>query len=252
MRLHTGEPAIYGAIGEQMDALDRLGIDYEVVPGISAFQAAAADAEGRADRPRHCPDDHPHPHAGPHAHAALGRPLAAGPVPGDVVHLPLDRSNRGADRNAGRAITGRIARRRLVYHASWPDEKIIRGTLGDIGERVRRKGSRGRPFSWWGSPWNGPREAFPSSTTRRSATVIAKAMQKNSMRKLISWYNCSQLTEDLMTDLESELAPPSPQAPLVSVPDVEPIVVYRWNRAAHGSSCPDCTVSNARSKKAGC
>ena len=42
MRLHTGEPAIYGAIGEQMDALDRLGIDYEVVPGISAFQAAAA------------------------------------------------------------------------------------------------------------------------------------------------------------------------------------------------------------------
>ena len=42
VRLHTGEPAIYGAIGEQMDALDRMGIEYEVVPGISAFQAAAA------------------------------------------------------------------------------------------------------------------------------------------------------------------------------------------------------------------
>ena len=42
VRLHTGEPSIYGAIGEQMDALDRLQIDYEVVPGISAFQAAAA------------------------------------------------------------------------------------------------------------------------------------------------------------------------------------------------------------------
>ena len=42
VRLHTGEPSIYGAIGEQMDALDRLDIAYEVVPGISAFQAAAA------------------------------------------------------------------------------------------------------------------------------------------------------------------------------------------------------------------
>ena len=42
VRLHTGEPSLYGAIGEQMDALDRLGIEYEMVPGISSFQAAAA------------------------------------------------------------------------------------------------------------------------------------------------------------------------------------------------------------------
>jgi hypothetical protein len=42
VRLHSGEPSLYGAIGEQMDALDRVGIDYEVVPGISAFQASAA------------------------------------------------------------------------------------------------------------------------------------------------------------------------------------------------------------------
>jgi precorrin-6B methylase 1 len=42
VRLHTGDPCLYGAINEQMDQLDRHGIDYEVVPGISAFQAAAA------------------------------------------------------------------------------------------------------------------------------------------------------------------------------------------------------------------
>ena len=42
VRLHSGDPAIYGAIGEQMDELDRHGIDYEVIPGISSFQAAAA------------------------------------------------------------------------------------------------------------------------------------------------------------------------------------------------------------------
>jgi len=42
VRLHTGEPSIYGAIREQMDALREKGIPYEVVPGISSFQAAAA------------------------------------------------------------------------------------------------------------------------------------------------------------------------------------------------------------------
>src|SRR6185369_1217334 len=43
VRVHTGDPSIYGAIQEQMEALDRLGIDYRVVPGVtSAFAAAAA------------------------------------------------------------------------------------------------------------------------------------------------------------------------------------------------------------------
>ena len=41
-RLHTGDPSLYGAIGEQMRALDRVGIAYEIIPGVSAFQAAAA------------------------------------------------------------------------------------------------------------------------------------------------------------------------------------------------------------------
>jgi precorrin-4/cobalt-precorrin-4 C11-methyltransferase len=41
-RLHSGDPSIYGAIAEQMRRLDRLGIDYEVVPGVSSFVAAAA------------------------------------------------------------------------------------------------------------------------------------------------------------------------------------------------------------------
>ena len=42
VRLHSGDPSIYGAIREQMNELDRLGIAYEVVPGVSSFQAAAA------------------------------------------------------------------------------------------------------------------------------------------------------------------------------------------------------------------
>ena len=42
IRLHSGDPSIYGAIREQMNELDTLGIDYEVVPGVSSFQASAA------------------------------------------------------------------------------------------------------------------------------------------------------------------------------------------------------------------
>ena len=42
VRLHTGDPAIYGAIQEQMDALAGMGITYEVVPGVSSFLATAA------------------------------------------------------------------------------------------------------------------------------------------------------------------------------------------------------------------
>lgn len=42
VRLHTGDPCLYGAIQEQMDALDARGVDYEVVPGVSSFCGAAA------------------------------------------------------------------------------------------------------------------------------------------------------------------------------------------------------------------
>ena len=42
VRLHTGDPCIYGAIREQMDLLDEAGIEYEVIPGVSSFIGAAA------------------------------------------------------------------------------------------------------------------------------------------------------------------------------------------------------------------
>lgn len=42
VRLHTGDPSLYGAHREQMDELDKLGIEYEVVPGVSSFSGAAA------------------------------------------------------------------------------------------------------------------------------------------------------------------------------------------------------------------
>src|SRR5437899_9041340 len=50
-RLHSGDPAIYGATAEQMRRLDALGIEYEVVPGVSSFTAAAAAVKAELTKP---------------------------------------------------------------------------------------------------------------------------------------------------------------------------------------------------------
>lgn len=52
VRLHTGDPSLYGAIREQMDALDKLGLPYDVTPGVSAFSGAAAALEAEYTLPQ--------------------------------------------------------------------------------------------------------------------------------------------------------------------------------------------------------
>ena len=64
VRLHTGDPCLYGAIREQMDALDADGIAYDDTPGVSSFCGAAA---------RRQPDGHHYPHGGPHPRAGKGK-----------------------------------------------------------------------------------------------------------------------------------------------------------------------------------
>ena len=58
LRLHTGDPCVYGAIREQMDAMDHEGIPYEICPGVSSFcgAAAARDLPERGDHPDGGPD----------------------------------------------------------------------------------------------------------------------------------------------------------------------------------------------------
>jgi len=139
VRLHTGEPTLYGAIGEQMDALDRLGIAYEVVPGISAFQAAAAALRVELTAPEvaqtviltRTPGRTPMPPAEDLARLAASRAtlcifLSADRVPDCCATLA---EQYRADCPAA-----------LVYHASWPDQRILRGTLGDIAGQIRAAG----------------------------------------------------------------------------------------------------------------
>jgi precorrin-4/cobalt-precorrin-4 C11-methyltransferase len=139
VRLHSGEPAIYGAIGEQMDELDRLGIDYEVVPGISAFQAAAATLRVELTA------------------AEVAQTIILTRAPGRTPMPPSEDLARLAQARATLCVYlsteklaevvpvlvepyGRACPAAVVYHASWPDEQVVRGTLEDIVEKSRAAG----------------------------------------------------------------------------------------------------------------
>jgi precorrin-4/cobalt-precorrin-4 C11-methyltransferase len=135
VRLHSGDPAIFGAIVEQMRLLDEAGVGYEVVPGVSSLFAAAAALRtqftlgGVADtlivtRP-------------------AGKTLERDEIPELSTHTATLVFFLGADRIG--EIIAKLRRppstpAAVVYHASWPDEKVIRGTIGDIAEKARAEG----------------------------------------------------------------------------------------------------------------
>jgi precorrin-4/cobalt-precorrin-4 C11-methyltransferase len=139
VRLHTGEPSIYGAIAEQMDALDCLGIAYEVVPGISSGQAAAAAVRGELTVPEvaqsiiltRAPGRTPMPAAEDLSNLARSQATLCVFLSTDKIAellAPLV-EHYGHDCPAA-----------VVYHASWPDERLLRGTLADIARQVRDAG----------------------------------------------------------------------------------------------------------------
>ncbi len=136
-RVHSGDPSLYGAIGEQIRRLEALGIDYTITPGVPAFAAAAA---------------------------ALGRELTLPGVSQTVIltrtamkasAMPEgeERAKLGASgatlavhlsvRNLRRVVEdltphyGADCPVAVVYRAIWPDQVIVRGTLADIRGKVR-------------------------------------------------------------------------------------------------------------------
>ncbi|WP_119391850.1 precorrin-4 C(11)-methyltransferase [Taklimakanibacter lacteus] len=136
-RVHSGDPSIYGAIAEQMRRLDRLGIPYDVTPGVPAFAATAAALKTEFTLPevaqtiiltRTAMQASPMP-AG-ESLEELGRSKAT-----LVIHLSV--------RNLGyveRALTSHYGPDCPVvvgYRVSWPDEQIIHGTLSTIAKKVR-------------------------------------------------------------------------------------------------------------------
>ena len=136
-RLHSGDPSLYGVIAEQMRRLDRLGIPYDVTPGVPAYAAAAAALRQEltlpgvaqtviltrtAVRASSMPEDE-----------QLERLAAAGGTL--AIHLSINNlayvtrtliPHRGVDCPTV-----------VAYRVSWPDERIVRGTLGTIRDKVK-------------------------------------------------------------------------------------------------------------------
>ena len=140
VRVHTGDPAIYGAHREQMDRLDKLGIGYEVIPGVSSFLATAAVLNAEYTLP------------GKSQTVILTRMEGRTPMPDGEKLIDLARHHSTMviflsigflDTmtktliDAGYAPETPVA---VVYKATWPDQKIIRGNLTDIEAKVKAEG----------------------------------------------------------------------------------------------------------------
>ena len=141
VRLHTGDPAIYGAIQEQMAALDRLGISYAVVPGVTSAFAAAASLRQELTLPEVSQT------------VIITRMEGRTPVPerealrslashGATLALYLSvglMDTVVAELLAGGAYTPATPVA-VVSRASWHDEQIIEGSLADIAAKVAAAG----------------------------------------------------------------------------------------------------------------
>lgn len=141
VRLHTGDPSIYGAIREQMDELDKRGIPFEVCPGVSSFTAAAASLGAEFTLP------------GVSQTVILTRMAGRTPVP-DTERIRLL-----AAHGASLAVFLSVSMIRelqkellasggysddtpcaVVYKASWPEEKQIRTVLSGLADAVEKEG----------------------------------------------------------------------------------------------------------------
>ena len=135
VRLHTGDPCIFGAIQEQMAFFDEHQMDYHITPGISSFLAAAAELRSQFTIPERTQT------------IILTRGEGRTPMPEkEHLHL-LARSQSTMCIFLSAAIVDDVQRELLMeypedtpvaacYHLTWPDQKIYRGVLKDLAKIV--------------------------------------------------------------------------------------------------------------------
>ena len=141
VRLHTGDPSLYGAIREQIDELRRLGIDFEVVPGVSSMGAAAAALQTEYTLPGISQSVIVTRMAGrttvPESEsirslAAHGATMVIFLSAGMLLELSTQLL-------AGGAYTKKTPAA-IVYKATHPDEKVVRTTIGELAEAGEKNG----------------------------------------------------------------------------------------------------------------
>ena len=140
VRLHTGDPSLYGAIREQTDRLDKLGIEYKICPGVSSFCGAAAALKAEYTLPEISQS------------VIITRMAGRTPVPEkeSIESLAAHGASMVIFLSAG--MTSEVSERlqkggysaetpaALVYKATWEDEKICRCTVGTLAETAEKNG----------------------------------------------------------------------------------------------------------------
>lgn len=137
-RVHSGDPSIYGAIGEQMRQLDELGIDYEVIPGVTAASASAAWLKKEFTL------------SGVTQTVIYTRYGAKTPMPEKeslsslaqhgatlAIHLGISHIHKIVDELIPHY--GADCPVAVCYRTSWPEQDRVEGTLADIVKKVRDK-----------------------------------------------------------------------------------------------------------------
>ena len=134
VRLHTGDPSLYGAIREQMDGLEQRGISFDVTPGVSSFCGAAAAVEGEYTLP------------GVRQSVIITRMAGRTPVPEreGIVSLAQHGCTMVIFLSAGMLqglqealLQGAYTEdtpAALVYKATWPEEKVVYTPLGKLAQ----------------------------------------------------------------------------------------------------------------------
>ena len=136
-RVHSGDPSIYGAVAEQMRRLDKLGIAYEVVPGVPAFAAAAATICQELTIPEVAQTIILTRTSMKSSGMPTGEDLATLGASGATLAIHLSVRNLRHVEEQLTPLYGADCPVVVAYRVSWPDEEIIRGTLSDIREKVR-------------------------------------------------------------------------------------------------------------------
>ncbi len=141
-RLHSGDLSVWSAMGEQLRRLDALGIPYTVTPGVPAFAAAAAALQVELTVPRVAQSVILTRTEGRASAMPKGETLANFAATGATLALHLSIGQLERVQAELMPHYGKTCPVAVVYRASWPDEVVIRGNLGDIheavGEDIRR------------------------------------------------------------------------------------------------------------------
>jgi precorrin-4/cobalt-precorrin-4 C11-methyltransferase len=135
VRLHSGDPALYGSIVEQIDGLEGQGIAVRIVPGVSSVFAAAA-ALATEYTPR-----------GVSETLIITRPAGRTLEKDDIAGLSQFPATMAFFLGSGHfaEITKKLScpadtPAAVVFHASWPDQQVITGTVGDIADKAKDAG----------------------------------------------------------------------------------------------------------------